>query len=60
MQTTNIQQMFNLLAQMQDLLQKATCDSENFAEALQEGASWAVELDNALTTLTNNIEYYVD
>jgi hypothetical protein len=60
MQTTNIQQMFNLLAQMQDLLEQATCDGENFAEALQKSASWAVELDNALTTLTDNIEYYVD
>jgi hypothetical protein len=59
MQTTK-QQLFAKLAEVQDLLQNSTCDSETFAQSLQADIGWAAELDIALRTLTDNIDYYVD
>jgi hypothetical protein len=60
MQTTIKQQLFNKLAEVQDLLEQATCDSESYAQSLQDNIGWAAELSIALRTLTDNVDYYVD
>jgi hypothetical protein len=60
MQTVIKQQLFNKLAEVQDLLKQATCDSESYAQSLQDNIGWAAELDIALRTLTDNVDYYVD
>ena len=60
MESTVQQKIFNLLAEMQDLLAQATCDGEKFEDSLQQENSWAAEINDALTTLTDSIEYYVD
>ena len=54
------QKMFNLLAEMQDLLAEATCDGEKFEDNLAADMGWAAEINIAVTTLTDLIEYYVD
>ncbi len=59
MQTTK-QQLFAKLAEVQDLLEQATCDGEQFADNLQNYNEWAAEINIALRTLTDNIDYYVD
>lgn len=59
MQTTK-QQLFAKLAEVQDLLEQATCDGETFAENFDADMGWAAELGTALRTLTDNIDYYVD
>lgn len=59
MQTVK-QQLFNKLAEVQDLLQQATCDGEQFADSLQNYNDWAADINIALTTLTDNVDYYVD
>lgn len=59
MQTTK-QQLFAKLAEVQDLLEQATCDGETFAENFDTDMGWAAELGTALRTLTDNIDYYVD
>ncbi len=45
---------------MQDLLAQATCDDEKFEDNLTTDMGWAAEINIALTTLTDSIEYYVD
>ncbi len=59
MQTTK-QQIFAKLAEVQELLERSTCDNEAFADSLQADMGWAAELDIALRTLTDNVDYYVD
>lgn len=54
------QKIFNLLAELQDLLAQATCDGEKFEDNLATDMGWAAEIDIAVTTLTDLIEYYVD
>ena len=54
------QKIFNLLAEMQDLLAQATCDGEKFEDNLATDMGWAAEINIAVTTLTDLIEYYVD
>lgn len=55
------QQLFAKLAEVQDLLQQATCDGEQFADSLQNNNdNWTADINAALTTLTDNVDYYVD
>lgn len=60
MQTATKQQLFAKLAEVQDLLEQATCDSETFTDNLQNYNEWAADIDIALRTLTDNIDYYID
>lgn len=48
------------LAEIETMLLDATCDGENFGENLQDFDSWADELDLAVRTLAEKIEYYID
>jgi hypothetical protein len=48
------------LAEIEAMLEKATCDGESFAENLQDFDSWAGEVDMAVRTLAEKIEYYID
>lgn len=48
------------LAEVQDMLHTSTCESESFADNLQTEMGWAAELDIALRTLTEAVDYYVD
>ena len=60
MQTATKQQLFSKLAELQDLLEEATCDGQTFAENFEAEIGWAAELNITLRTLTDNIDYYVD
>jgi hypothetical protein len=60
MQTATKQQLFAKLAEVQDLLEQATCDGQTFAENFEEEMGWAAEIDTALRTLTDSVGYYVD
>ena len=54
------QQLFAKLAEVQDLVKQATCDGEQFTDSLQNNNDWAADIDIALRTLTDNVDYYVD
>ena len=55
MQDLYKQQIFAKLAEVEALLQKATCDGEQLAEL-----DCFSELETALSTLTEAVDYYVD
>jgi len=54
------QAILDKLAEVEAMLQKTSCDGENFADDLQAFDSWAGEIDLALRTLAEKIDYYVD
>ena len=54
------EQLFDKLAELEDLLQKTTCEGEAFADNNDTYDDWAAEINRALSTLTDNIDYYVD
>ena len=45
MQTATKQQLFAKLAELQDLLEEATCDGQTFAENFEAEIGWAAEFD---------------
>jgi hypothetical protein len=49
------QEIFNLLAQVETLLLEATCDGEQIA-----GTRWGDEIEDALSTLMQAVDYYID
>ena len=60
MHTTIKQQLLDKLAEIEDLLEQATCEGEAFADNNDTYDDWAAEINRALSTLTDNIDYYVD
>ena len=54
------QAILDKLAEVEAMLQKTSCDGENFADDLQAFDSWACEIDFAMRTLAEKIDYYVD
>ena len=54
------QAIFDKLAEVEDMLHTSTCEGEGFADNLQTDMGWAAELDIALRTLTEAVDYYVD
>ena len=48
------------LAEIETMLLDASCDGESFGENLRDFDSWAGELDLAVRTLAEKIEYYID
>ena len=48
-------EIFKLLAQVETLLLEATCEGEQIA-----GTRWGDEIENALSTLVQEVDYYVD
>jgi len=54
------QAILDKLAEIEAMLQKTSCDGENFEDNLQAFDSWAGELDLALRTLADKVDYYVD
>ena len=54
------QAIIDKLAEVEAMLQKTSCDGENFADDLRDFDSWAGELDLALRTLADKVDYYVD
>jgi hypothetical protein len=48
------------LAEIEAMLLDASCDGESFGENLQDFDSWAGEVDLAVRTLAEKIEYYID
>jgi len=49
------QEILRLLAQVETLLLEATCEGEQIA-----GTRWGDEIENALSTLVQEVDYYVD
>ena len=49
------QEILNLLAQVETLLLEATCDGEQIA-----GTRWGDEVEDALSTLAQAVDYYID
>lgn len=56
----NKQQILLKLAEVEDLLEQAECEGETFADNFEAEMGWAAELNIALTTLTEQVGYYVD
>jgi hypothetical protein len=54
------QAILDKLAEVEAMLQKTSCDGQNFADDLQESDSWASEIDFAVRTLAEQIDYYLD
>ena len=54
------QAIFDKLAEVEDMLHTSTCEGEGFADNLKTDMGWAAELDIALRTLTEAVDYYVD
>jgi|LauGreDrversion4_2_1035121.scaffolds.fasta_scaffold2275208_2 hypothetical protein len=54
------QAIFAKLGEVEDMLHTSTCENESFADNLQAEMGWAAELDIALRTLTEAVDYYVD
>lgn len=59
------QAILDKLAEVEAMLQKTSCDGENFADDLQAfeevgTPTWAGEIDFAMRTLAEKIDYYVD
>ena len=48
------------LAEVEAMLLDSSCDGESFGENLQDFDSWAGEVDLAVRTLAEKIEYYID
>jgi hypothetical protein len=48
-------EIFKLLAQVETLLLEATCEGEQIA-----GTRWGDEIENALSTLVQEVDYYLD
>ena len=48
-------EIFKLLAQVETLLLEATCDGDQIA-----GTRWGDEIENALSTLVQEVDYYLD
>ena len=49
------EEIFKLLAQVETLLLEATCEGEQIA-----GTRWGDEIEDALSTLMQAVDYYVD
>ena len=49
------QEIFNLLAQVETLLLETTCDGDTIA-----GTRWGDEIEDALSTLVQAVDYYID
>jgi hypothetical protein len=54
------QAILDKLAEVEAMLQKTSCDGQNFADDLQAFDSWASEIDLAVRTLAEHIDYYLD
>lgn len=54
------QAILDKLAEIETMLQSTTCEGEAFGINLQEFDDWAGELDLAVRTLAEKIDYYVD
>ena len=54
------QAIFEKLGEVENMLHTSTCEGESFADNLQAEMGWAAELDIALRTLTEAVDYYVD
>jgi hypothetical protein len=54
------QAILDKLAEIETMLQSTSCEGENFEDNLVKFDDWAGELDLALRTLAEKIDYYVD
>lgn len=54
------QAILDKLAEVEAMLQTATCDGVVFADDLEDVDGWTGELDLAMRTLAEHIDYYLD
>jgi hypothetical protein len=50
----------NKLLEVEDELQKTTCEGDSFSQASDDYEDWAVEIRSSLEDLIEKIGYYID